>query len=74
MESPETKASVMDAPAQRTTSTSDPAINAGRLHHSFPGRDGQPTLAVNDVSLEIPYGQFVSIIGPSGCGKTTVLN
>jgi len=31
-------------------------------------------LAVDNVSLEIPNGQFVSIVGPSGCGKTTVLN
>jgi NitT/TauT family transport system ATP-binding protein len=31
-------------------------------------------LAVDNVSLEIPEGQFVSIVGPSGCGKTTVLN
>jgi NitT/TauT family transport system ATP-binding protein len=31
-------------------------------------------LAVDNVSLEIPHGQFVSIVGPSGCGKTTVLN
>ena len=73
-ESPQTTHSLMDAPARRTTRRSAPAISAGRLHHTFRGRDGQPMLAVNDVSLEIPYGQFVSIIGPSGCGKTTVLN
>jgi NitT/TauT family transport system ATP-binding protein len=29
--------------------------------------------AVEDVSLEIPAGQFVSLLGPSGCGKTTIL-
>jgi NitT/TauT family transport system ATP-binding protein len=50
------------------------AISASNLFHAFPGRDAAPMLAVNDVSFEIPTGQFVSIIGPSGCGKTTVLN
>lgn len=29
--------------------------------------------AVDDVSLSIEEGSFVTIVGPSGCGKTTVL-
>jgi ABC-type Fe3+/spermidine/putrescine transport system ATPase subunit len=32
------------------------------------------TTVVNDVTLAIPTGEFVSILGPSGCGKTTTLS
>ncbi len=35
-------------------------------------RFGQ-VLAVDDVSLELPAGSFISLLGPSGCGKTTLL-
>ncbi len=31
------------------------------------------TLAVDDVSFEVPAGSFFSILGPSGCGKTTIM-
>lgn len=35
---------------------------------------GAHVTAVQDVSLEVREGEFVSIVGPSGCGKTTLLN
>ena len=30
--------------------------------------------AIKNFNLNIPKGQFCSIVGPSGCGKTTLLN
>ena len=32
------------------------------------------TKALEDITLDIEEGEFVSIVGPSGCGKTTILS
>jgi NitT/TauT family transport system ATP-binding protein len=31
-------------------------------------------VALKDINLEVPSGQFVCLLGPSGCGKSTLLN
>jgi NitT/TauT family transport system ATP-binding protein len=48
------------------------SIEIDRLHKSFTTPDAD-LVVIDDVSLRVPNGQFVSVVGPSGCGKTTLL-
>jgi len=36
--------------------------------------DSREVIALKDINLQIPHGQFVCLLGPSGCGKSTLLN
>src|SRR5262245_12696081 len=52
-----------------------PAVVLRDLVMTFPGKRGEPPIAVLDrITLEVRQGEFVLLVGPSGCGKSTVLN
>ncbi|WP_341897673.1 ABC transporter ATP-binding protein [Ferrovibrio terrae] len=41
---------------------------------TFPGvQGGQPTQALQPVSLDVADNDFITVLGPSGCGKSTLL-
>lgn len=46
-----------------------PAVKLQNITKIFPGG----VTAVDNMNLEIPQGEFFTMLGPSGCGKTTTL-
>jgi putative ABC transport system ATP-binding protein len=50
-------------------------IRLEHVTHVYPGSDeSAPVQVLDDVSLDIPSGQFAILMGASGSGKSTLLN
>lgn len=51
-----------------------PLLRIDKVSKRYPSPAGEDdVLAVQEFSLSVERGEFVSLVGPSGCGKSTVL-
>jgi NitT/TauT family transport system ATP-binding protein len=66
-------ASTVLRPDATADSSAAVRIKFDHVSVEFPTAHG-PMRVLDDVSLDIRQGEFVSVIGPSGCGKTTMMN
>ena len=50
-----------------------PLVEVKNIVMKYHSPEGE-TIALQNISLDVFRGQFISIVGPSGCGKSTLLN
>jgi putative ABC transport system ATP-binding protein len=54
-------------------SASEPIVRVHGIHKYFT-RGAERVDVLQELSLEVPNGEFLALMGPSGSGKTTLLN
>src|SRR5216117_2093903 len=63
------------APAEDATGDSRmPLVRLEGITKIFKGDPNEETWALNDITLDVERGEYVSVSGPSGCGKSTFLS
>ncbi|HEX2893239.1 MAG TPA: ATP-binding cassette domain-containing protein, partial [Marmoricola sp.] len=65
--------SPVPAPEDATTAIGVPAARAEHAGKVY-GTGDTAVTALDDLSLELPRGQFTAIMGPSGSGKSTLMH
>src|SRR5438477_3297351 len=53
--------------------SAEPIVRVHNVHKYFT-RGSEQVDVLNDLTLDVPDGEFLALMGPSGSGKTTLLN
>src|SRR5699024_9425885 len=51
----------------------EPLLSVNKIDYAYHTLEGE-TKALNHLSFQVHFNEFLGIIGPSGCGKTTLLS
>lgn len=58
----------IDGDSDARTDTVKPVVELRGITHRY-----KDAVAINDITLNVVEGEFLTLLGPSGCGKTTLL-
>lgn len=71
---PESGSEPIAGAAQRpATSRNNVVIEVERVSKTFETPRQGKVAALEDITIDVSYGEFVTVVGPSGCGKSTLL-
>jgi NitT/TauT family transport system ATP-binding protein len=57
----------------KATAASRGCLRLEGVRKTFGSPPDRETLALDDITLDVSEGEFLTIVGPSGCGKSTLL-
>src|ERR671919_2717498 len=57
----------------KKSASAEPVIRVENVSKLFRTPSEGSISALQEITLDIPYGEFVTVVGPSGCGKSTLL-